>query len=76
MRRQGGTQPLASSSPGESESLLRRRHDGQRELLAEDNPLNREVAEELLSGTGLIVETAVDGERAVEMASTRRSTSC
>ena len=71
IRRQAGRQPLVSTSPGESELLLRRRHDGQRVLLAEDNPVNREVAEELLSGTGLVVETAVDGERAVEMATTR-----
>jgi two-component system, sensor histidine kinase and response regulator len=71
MRRQGGAQPQAPSSPGEAESLLRRRHGGQRVLLAEDNPVNREVAEELLSGTGLVVETAGDGDRAVEMASTR-----
>ena len=71
MRRQGGGQPLAPTLPGESELLLRRRHDGQRVLLAEDNPVNREVAEELLRGAGLVVETAADGERAVEMASTR-----
>ena len=71
MRRQGGAQPQLPSSPGEAESLLRRRHGGQRVLLAEDNPVNREVAEELLNGTGLVVETAGDGDRAVEMASTR-----
>ena len=36
--------------------------------LAEDNPINREVALELLHGVGLAVDTAEDGERAVAMA--------
>lgn len=33
---------------------------GERLLLAEDNPINREVALELLHGAGLAVEAAVD----------------
>ncbi len=37
-------------------------------LLAEDNPVNREVALELLRAVGLQVEAAEDGLRAVEMA--------
>ncbi len=55
----------------DEESLVRKRHAGQRVLLAEDNPVNREVAEELLSSVGLIVESAWDGARAVEFALTR-----
>jgi two-component system sensor histidine kinase/response regulator len=51
---------------------LRERHAGQRVLLAEDNPVNREVAEELLRIAGLTVETATDGERAVTLALSRR----
>ena len=64
----------ADTAPGEAarvESLLRKRHAGQRILLAEDNPVNREVAEELLRSAGLEVETAVDGARAVELALSR-----
>ena len=54
-----------------AEDLLRERHAGQRVLLVEDNPINREVAAELLRATGLAVETADQGERAVELATTR-----
>ena len=52
--------------------LVRERHAGQRVLLVEDNPVNREVAEELLRTAGLTVETAADGERAVTLALSRR----
>ncbi|CAN7653941.1 response regulator [Pseudorhodoferax sp. LjRoot39] len=52
-------------------SLLQQRHAGQRILLAEDNPVNREVAQDLLHLVGLVVETAWDGGRAVEMALSR-----
>lgn len=40
--------------------------DGHRILLAEDNELNREIAYELLTETGLIVDTVKDGQEAVE----------
>ena len=39
---------------------------GKRILLAEDNALNREIAVELLRGTMAVVETAVDGRRALD----------
>ncbi|KAF0163595.1 MAG: luxQH [Rhodocyclaceae bacterium] len=51
-----------------AETQLRRHHSGARLLLAEDNPINREVALELLHGAGLAVDTAVDGREAVEKA--------
>ena len=38
-------------------------------LLAEDNPLNQEVALELLQETGLVVDLAENGRQALEMAS-------
>ena len=44
------------------------RHAGARVLLAEDNPVNREVALELLHGVALAVDTAADGLQAVELA--------
>ncbi|MET0348280.1 MAG: PAS domain-containing protein, partial [Rhizobacter sp.] len=50
------------------EEALRTRHAGRRVLLAEDNPVNRDVAEELLRMAGLVVESAPDGARAVELA--------
>lgn len=39
---------------------------GKRILLAEDNELNREIAEEIIKSTGVIVESAVDGRQALE----------
>ncbi len=59
-------EPPASSS--ELAATLRRRHAGRRVLLAEDNPINQEVASELLTSAGLHVEVAADGAQAVERA--------
>ena len=41
--------------------------EGLRVLLVEDNDINSEIAEELLTEEGFIVETASDGDVAVEM---------
>jgi PAS domain S-box-containing protein len=71
LRRQAATVQAPSAGPGEAETLLRQRHHGQRVLLAEDNPVNLEVASELLRGVGLVVETADDGASAVELALAR-----
>ena len=38
---------------------------GKRALLAEDNELNREIAVDILEEEGILVETAVDGQKAV-----------
>ena len=40
--------------------------DGVKILLVEDNELNREIAVELLSGCGAVVDTAEDGQEALE----------
>ena len=61
----------AADGDDDIEASLRRLHGGKRVLLAEDNPINREVACELLQGVGLVVDTADDGEQAVELATTR-----
>ncbi|MBI5786396.1 MAG: PAS domain S-box protein [Rhodocyclales bacterium] len=53
---------------GESEADLRQAHAGIRILLVEDNEINREVAVELLYGSGLAVDTAADGLEAVAKA--------
>jgi two-component system, sensor histidine kinase and response regulator len=71
LRRQAGKVALAPVPPGQAESELRQRHAGQRVLLVEDNPINQEIAQELLGSAGLVVETAADGERAVELALSR-----
>jgi CheY-like chemotaxis protein len=49
-----------------AEETLRRHHGGQRILLAEDNPINQEVARELLQAVNLQVEVAADGRQAVQ----------
>ena len=40
---------------------------GKNILLVEDNELNREIAVEILKGAGFVVDTAEDGETAVQM---------
>ena len=45
-----------------------RAHAGARVLLAEDNPINQEVALELLHGVGLQVDSAANGREALRMA--------
>jgi PAS domain S-box-containing protein len=68
----GEAAPLAQreAMKGEdAEVALARDHAGARILLAEDEPVNRMVALELLEHTGLIVDTATDGGEALRMAS-------
>ena len=50
------------------EARLRAGHHGQRVLLAEDNPVNQDVASELLRMAGLQVDVAGDGAQALAMA--------
>lgn len=53
----------------EKEMVLERREydfSGKRILLVEDNELNREVAQELLEMTGAEVETAINGQDAID----------
>ncbi len=64
-----GVMPRADlEPPREAETELRRLHGGARVLLVEDNPINREVALELLHGAGLAADTAGDGREAVAKA--------
>ena len=64
--------PARPMSSSEHESALLKLHSGQRVLLVEDNPINQEVAGELLRGVGLLVEMAQDGAQAVALALNRR----
>ncbi|OGB00375.1 MAG: hypothetical protein A3E25_11530 [Burkholderiales bacterium RIFCSPHIGHO2_12_FULL_69_20] len=56
-------QPAAPEGPASHQGLR-----GARILLAEDNPINQEVAGELLRAVGLLVDVAHDGEHAVRLA--------
>ncbi len=67
-KRQGGTssgpQPVADIP---AETLLRTHYPGRRILLAEDEAINREITQSLLSEVGLHVEYAEDGRQAIAM---------
>jgi two-component system sensor histidine kinase/response regulator len=63
---------LAAAIDASAETTLRKRHAGTRVLLVEDNPINREVALELLHAVALAVDTAANGEEAVAMAAQDR----
>jgi CheY-like chemotaxis protein len=68
-----GRQTLpANLDIGELDRRLIDEHGGQRVLLAEDNEINREVATELLTSAGLLVDTAEDGEQALVQLRTNR----
>ena len=64
--------PAAEQHSKDSEQLIRTHHRGAHLLLAEDNPINREVALELLHSLGLSVDTAENGCIAVEKARQHR----
>ncbi len=73
LQRGQGIMPAATESREEvAEAELRRNHSGARVLVAEDNAINREVAQELLHGAGLAVDIAVDGLEALARARTTR----
>jgi PAS domain S-box-containing protein len=62
-----GVMPIREAPPAhDAEDALRERFSGTRVLLADDNVVNREVALELLHSVGLSVETASNGQEAVD----------
>jgi CheY-like chemotaxis protein len=62
--------PAASDmlSAETAEAILLRQYSGSRILLAEDDPVNQEVALMLLSDAGLVPDLAVNGKEAVHLA--------
>ena len=56
------------AAPLDSLQMLREQPAGRRVLLVEDEPVNRMIAELLLTDAGLVVDLAEDGERAVCLA--------
>jgi signal transduction histidine kinase/ActR/RegA family two-component response regulator len=61
-----GVMPDSSVGSTDAETELSSHHHGARILLAEDNAINSEVAVALLSGAGLVVDTAENGQVAVD----------
>ena len=49
-----------------TDDLSEQNFQDKRVLLVEDNDLNREIAQEVIGSSGVIVDTAVDGLEAVE----------
>jgi PAS domain S-box-containing protein len=73
--RNEASEPPAGMRPpvaGRAEDVVARELGGGRLLLAEDNPINQEVALVLLREAGLQVDLAPDGQIAVEMAARTR----
>ncbi|MCK6396805.1 response regulator, partial [Zoogloea sp.] len=64
-------QPVPGNPPESPEACLRRAFSGARILLAEDESINREIAEMLLQDVGLQVDPAEDGAAALELAAKR-----
>jgi two-component system, sensor histidine kinase and response regulator len=65
---QGGAVPAGPlTSDSAVHQILRQYHQGARILLAEDDPINQEVALELIQRVGLRVDLASDGAQAVAM---------
>jgi hypothetical protein len=62
------TSPGAEPDTTSAEKDVSTRYSGARILLAEDEPINREVSRELLEDAGLKVDLAEDGAQAVAMA--------
>ena len=58
--------------PAEIEAALRERCAGARVLLVEDNPVNQEVALELMQSVGLRVEVANEGQEALGQVQARQ----
>ncbi|UCV10072.1 response regulator [Dechloromonas denitrificans] len=56
---------LAVADP---ESVLRNEYAGFSVLIVDDEPINREVAQELLEDTGLLIDTAENGAEAIAKA--------
>ncbi len=68
LRRGHGVMPAPPPASGDAEGELRRSCGGRRLLLAEDDPVNQEVALELLHAAGLAVDVANNGCEALAMA--------
>jgi PAS domain S-box-containing protein len=68
LKRTGAMAPAGGSADGDALARLRARPVPARLLLAEDEPVNQEVALELLGDAGLTVDVAADGRQAVAMA--------
>ncbi|NEX21673.1 response regulator [Thiorhodococcus mannitoliphagus] len=63
-----GAVPSQPAGMASAATRIESQHAGARLLLAEDDLINQEVAQEQLSGLGLVIDLAVDGVEAVRLA--------
>ena len=68
-QRETATNPAADLSHAAIEQAILREHTGKQVLIAEDDPVNREIAGCLLEDVGLCVSFAQNGEEAIAAAS-------
>jgi signal transduction histidine kinase/ActR/RegA family two-component response regulator len=59
---------LEKVADADAETLLKQRYSGQRILVVDDEPVNREVAQIQLEFVELVADTAEDGARAITLA--------
>lgn len=57
-----------TAAHADAETIIRQRYHGSRILVVDDEPLNREVAQQQLEEAGLVVDTAEEGAEAIAMA--------
>jgi PAS domain S-box-containing protein len=73
LKKGGEVSEVPAAAPVESaEAILAARYSGRRLLLAEDEPINREITVDLLGSAGLSVDVADDGVQAVDLAGRNR----
>jgi PAS domain S-box-containing protein len=60
--------PPPATCVADGAALIRQRFPGSRVLVVDDEPVNREVAQIQLEAAGLAVDTAGDGQQAVDLA--------
>jgi PAS domain S-box-containing protein len=74
VRLKKGTLPVAKQPAPrvDAEQLIRQRFQGSHSLVADDEPINLEIARMNLEAVGLVVDTAEDGAEAVTLAGSGR----
>jgi PAS domain S-box-containing protein len=72
LTKNGETTEAATATAVDAEAEIRHRYAGQRILVVDDEPVNREIALMQLEAVDLVVDMAVDGTEAVALAQKNR----
>jgi CheY-like chemotaxis protein len=68
LRKSDKAATLQPATDVDAEAAIQLRYAGHRILVADDEPMNREIVQMLLEGVGLVVDTAEDGAEAIALA--------